>query len=178
MLTGGALDAIIPQLPSRPFRDGLFRAMKLQWAGDPLGKRRPINAGRFNLKNGARVLYLGDTPATCLGEAQALGAPHFAVAVIPVQVQLQAVVDLGDPATLARLQTSEAEWMLNFRLRPNPTASQAFGEACARSGCVDGILYPSPAQSGGLDLAVLEVALAPGALVVCDPASRLRDQLP
>jgi hypothetical protein len=69
--------------------------------------------------------------------------------------------------------------MLNFRLRPNPTPSQALGEACARSGCVDGILYPSLAQTGGLDVvAVFEAALAPGALSVHDPASGLQDQLP
>ncbi|MCU1277086.1 MAG: hypothetical protein JWM53_632 [bacterium] len=178
MLTGAALDAIIPQLASRPLRNGMFRAMKLQWASDPLGKKRPISAGRFNVKNGARVLYLGDTHATCLSEVQALGAPHFAVAIIPVQVQLQAVIDLRDRKTLALLQTTQAEWMLNFRLRPNPTPSQALGEACARSGCVDGILYPSPAQTGGTDLAVLEAALATGALLVHDPTTGLQDQLP
>lgn len=178
MLTGAALDAIIPQLASRPLRNGMFRAMKLQCASDPLGKKRPIVAGRFNMRNGARVLYLGDTHATCLGEVQALGVPHFAVAVIPVNVQLQAVIDLRDARTLALLNTTEQEWMLNFRLRPNPTPSQALGEACARSGCVDGILYPSPAQTGGLDVAVLEAALAPGALSVHDPASGLQDQLP
>jgi RES domain-containing protein len=156
----------------------MFRAMKLRWAHDPLGKKRPIYAGRFNLKDGARVLYFGDTHATCLGEVQALGVPHFAVAVIPVQVQLQAVIDLRDTATLGLLQTAEAEWMLNFRLRPNPTVSQALGEACARSGCIDGILYPSPARTGGLDLAVIEAALLPNALVVTDLASGLQDALP
>ena len=178
MKTGAALDAIIPQLPSRPFRDGMFRAMKLQWARDPLGRQRPIGAGRFNVRHGARVLYLGDTHATCLREVQALGVPRFAVAIIPVQVQLQAVIDLRDPETLACLETTGAECMLNFRLRPNPTASQPRGEACARAGCVDGILYPSPAWMGGLDLAVLEAALAPGALVVEDSASGLYDRLP
>jgi RES domain len=178
MVTGADLEAVIARLPSRPLRAGMFRAMKLRWATDPLGKRRPIFAGRFNVKDSARVLYFGDTHATCLSEVQALGAPHFAVAIIPVQIQLQAVIDLRDRSTLASLCTTRQEWMLNFRLRPNPTPSQALGEACARLGCVDGILYPSPAHAGGLDLAVIEASLLAGALTVHDPISGLGDHLP
>jgi RES domain-containing protein len=147
--------------------------MRLQWAHDPLGKGRPINAGRFNEKNGARVLYLGDTWMTCLAEAQALGMPQRAMGIVPVTVELQAVIDLRDAGTLAQLQTTEAEWGLNFRLRPQPTASQQLGEACARVGCVDGILYPSLEHAGGLCLAVLELALAAGvsSVVVDDPST-------
>jgi len=47
--------------------------MPLRYAGDPLGKRRPIVAQRFNLAGGARVLYLAEDQVTSLHEIQAFG---------------------------------------------------------------------------------------------------------
>jgi hypothetical protein len=38
-------------------RNTFFRAMLLRYVSDPLGKRRPINAQRFNIAGGARVRY-------------------------------------------------------------------------------------------------------------------------
>jgi RES domain-containing protein len=180
MLSGDALDQAIRELLTRPLRGTWLRAMRLKYASDPLGRRRPIVAGRFNLAGGARVLYLGDSHVTCLHEVQAFGIPFNAVAVVPVTVSLQAVLDLADPAIVDRLHTTRDELALNFRLRPQPTASQHLGDRCVMSGVVDGILYPSLAVSGGASLAVLEASLRRGAssLVVDDPSSGLHDELP
>ena len=177
MLTGDALEAMLPQLPSRPLRNGLFRVVLLRYAGDPLGTKRPINANRFNLPSGARVLYLGDSQMTCLVEAQAVGAPHLGVAIHPVEARLQAVVDLRDHTTQTMLQTTTAELQLNFRLRPNPAATQELGEACAKCGVIDGLLFASAAHQGGLNLAVIEANLAVGALIVRDDGGGVLQQL-
>jgi hypothetical protein len=74
---------------------------------------------------GARMLYLGDSHATCLAESQALGLPQCAVTIVPVRVELKAVIDLRDPATLVLLGDPQEEWRLNFRLRQQPTADTA-----------------------------------------------------
>lgn len=96
MLTGASLDNAIQQLISRPFRHTFFRAMPLRYAQDPLGKRRPIVAQRFNVAGGARILYLAEDQVTCLHEIQAFGWPPSATVIIPVQFDLKAVVDLRD----------------------------------------------------------------------------------
>ena len=75
MLSGVSLDKAIGQLISRPFRHTFFRAMPLRFAQDPLGKRRPIVAQRFNLAGGPRVLYLGEDQIACLHEIQVFGWP-------------------------------------------------------------------------------------------------------
>ena len=108
MLTGATLDAAVLRLPSRPRRDTYFRAMRLVFASDPLGRQRPIIAQRFNLDGGARVLYLADDQVTALHEAQAFGFPAVSIAIIPVQFDLRAVLDLRDPAVHKLLQTDSA----------------------------------------------------------------------
>jgi hypothetical protein len=179
MLSGGALDAAVAKLISRPLRGVYFRAMHLAYSHDPLGKNRPINAQRFNLAGGSRMLYLGSSAAVCLAEIQALGAP-FMTAIIPVNVTLQAVVDLRDPLVLRTLETTPAELARNFRLSPGPTPSQELGESVARSGLVDGLLYESLASPGGEDLVVVERALKPNetSLVVDDLKTQFHDRLP
>ena len=108
MLTGALLDTAIQQLISRPFRHTFFRAMPLRYARDPLGKRRPIVAQRFNLADGARVLYLAENQVTCLYEIQAFGWPPSATVIVPVQFNLKAVVDLRHPKVQAVLYTNSA----------------------------------------------------------------------
>src|SRR5262245_13444198 len=89
--------------------------MPLRHVRDPLGKRKPIVAQRFNLAGGARVLYLPEDPVTCLHEIQAFGWPPTATAIVPVQFDLKAVVDLRDPTVQRILQTHSGEIALNFR---------------------------------------------------------------
>lgn len=181
MLTGAALDHAIQQLISRPIRNTFFRAMPLRYARDPLGKRRPITAQRFNLAGGARVLYLAEDQVTCLHEAQAFGWPASATVIVPVQFNLRAVVDLRDAKVQAALGTSAGELAMNFRsVTSGPAATQMLGERCAASTRIDGLLFDSPAMPGKANLAVLEAALnlLGASLAVNDPANSLFDSLP
>jgi RES domain-containing protein len=179
VLTGASLDRAIRQLISRPFRHTFFRAMPLRYARDPLGKRRPIVAQRFNLGGGARVLYLAEDQVTCLHEIQAFGWPPTATVIVPVQFDLKAVVELRDPKVQAALRTSSGELALNFRSSA-PAATQELGERCAASGRIDGLLFDSPAMPGKANLAVLEASLTKlGSFVtVNDPNNNLVDSLP
>jgi hypothetical protein len=183
VLTGAPLDAAILQLPSRPKRDTYFRATLFIHGSDPLGKKRPIRAERFNTAGGARILYLGDDQITCLHETQALGFPPAVITIVPIQFDLRAVVDLRDPAVQAILQTNPNELSFNFRSLPagaSPAITQTLGERVAASGRIDGLLYESPARPGHIDLAVIEATLAPlgSSLLVNDPNSNLSDRLP
>lgn len=182
MLSGAALDTALAQLAalSRPLHTTYQRAMPHRYARDPLGRKRPIMPGRFNLAGGARILYLGDDAITCLYEAQLLGLPPQAVTIVPVQLRLAAVVDLRLPKVLRVLRTTAAEIDANFRtVLYGPAPSQSLGEACAATGRIDGLLYGSAARPGHHNLAVLEAALSAlgSRLRVSDP-SGLRDSLP
>lgn len=180
MLHGAQLDAAIRSLVSRPLRSQFFRAMLLKYAHDPLGKGRPLPANRFNLKNGARVLYLADTKQTADIEIQAFSWPARSTATIPVEIDLQAVIDLTKPAALTALNLALVELTSNFRAAPNPTATQELGERCAALGCVDGILFESLANPGHINLAVIEqnLSLLNSSIKVNDPANNLFDNLP
>jgi len=182
LLTGPSLHAALHTVPTRPFRDVFFRATPLLYGTDPLGKRRPVpvSAGRFNVQGGARVLYLADSHQTCAAEVQAVGGASFALAMIPVHVKLQAVLDLRDPATVTALQLTNSDLALNFRLRSEPVPTQELGQACASLGIIDGIAYRSLSAPGGTCLAVIESNLRVGVsgLTVSDPASGLSDALP
>jgi hypothetical protein len=155
--------------------------MALRFYSDPLGKKRPINAQRFNLAGGARVLYLGEDQMRCLHEAQALGWPATSTAIVPVQFDLKAIVDLRDPGVQSALQTNSGELAFNFRsLPPGSAATQILGERCAASGRIDGLRCESPALAGKVDLAVIEVGLLTlrSSLTVADRLNNLHDRLP
>ncbi len=181
MLTGVRLDHSIRQLTSRPFRHPFVRAMALRYARDPLGKGRAIVAQRFSVAGGARVLYLAEDQVSCLHEIQAFGWPPSATAIVPVQFDLKAVVDLRDPKVQTILQTSSAEIAMNFRsITSGPAPTQMLGERCSASGRIDGLLFESPALAGKANLAVFEAALIPlrSSLAVNDPNNNLFDSLP
>lgn len=183
MLKGAQLDAAVRTLVSRPLKNLFYRAMLLKFARDPLGKHRPIRRNRFNIDNGARVLYLAQVIPTALQEVQAFGFPARAVAIVPVEVDLQAVVDLRDPVIQTSLQLTSRDLAMNFRAIPagGPrTETQELGECAATSGCVDGFLYESLAMPGSVNLAVFEDNLAPlkSSLIVDDPANTLHETLP
>ena len=109
--------------------------MLLRYAADPFGKRRPINAQRFNVSGGARVLYLAEDHMTCFHEIQAFSWPATSTAIIPVQFDLKAVVDLCDPRVQGLLHTSAAELASNFRSVISGAApTQVLGERCAACG--------------------------------------------
>ena len=78
------------------------------------------------------------------------------------------------------LQLTPREIAINFRLNRQPTPTQELGEACAKYGTVDGILYNSLTPAGEGCLAVIEANLRTGVsgLTVNDPRNKLTDQLP
>jgi len=183
LLSGAQLDAAIRKVVSRPKRDTFYRAMLAKHVNDPLGKQRPINANRFNVAGGARVLYFAGQITTALHEVQAFGFPQRSVAIVPVQVDLRAVVDLHDWNTLAILQLTKNELSANFRSSgpgASPTPTQELGECAAASGCVDGFLFESLALPGAINLAVFEANLRglSASLSVNDPANNLHATLP
>jgi hypothetical protein len=183
VLGGAALDAALERVVSRPLHATYFRAVPLKHVGDPFGRNRPIADQRFNVARGARVLYLGDSQLTCLYEVQAFGFPARTVAILPVRLQLNAVVDLRDPATCRALGLTQTELTFNFRALPPgapPAPTQLLGERCAASGRIDGLAFTSLAYKTGADVAVFEAGLpALGSfLEVDDPATGARLRLP
>jgi RES domain-containing protein len=185
VLAGAQLDAAIRTVLSRPFRQTFFRASRLRYRRDPLGRSRTIVENRFNVESGARVLYLSEQIGTCLEEIQAAGFPPFSVAIVPVQLDLKAVVDLRDPMILGALQLTPNDLAFNFRSLPPgspPTDTQLLGERCSALNCVDGLLFPSFARRPptGTNIAVIEATLPIRgySIFVDDPGSNLRDRLP
>jgi hypothetical protein len=129
------------------------------------------------------VPYLADDQVTALQEAQALGFPASSVAIIPVESELRAVVDLRDPAVQWLLQTNSVELSDNFRSLPSgprPGPTQLLGERISASLRIDGLIYASTARAGHANLAVIEGALGilGSSVVVNDPKNKLSDALP
>lgn len=179
MIGAAALRAYIANCPSRPLRVTSFRALPLRYHANPLGRGRPIRRQRFNNANGARVLYVGDDQITCLHEVQAFGFPVSSLAIVPIELQLNAVLDLRDAAVQGALGITRADITMNFRPVPHPTDMQVLGEELAASGIVDGLLYESVAVAGRTCVALFETNVGPlGSVVrVNDPANNLNDQL-
>jgi len=182
VLKGRGLEAAIRKLLSRPLRGIYFRAVPLRFAGDLLGRSRPIDAQRFNIDGGARMLYLAEDQLTCLREAQLFGSPLTAVALAPVHLDLRSVVDLRDAAVRKVLRTNAVELAFNFRslgMKAPPAATQLLGERVAASGRIDGLIYESPAYPGHIDLAIIENALEGlGSSLVVQDAGGVADRLP
>ena len=166
MLTGAALDdALTKTVTTRPGSFQHFRVIPLTWAFDPLGRGRPIEDMRFNTRGGARVLYLGENPTVCVEEAGAVGFPAAATMCFPVDVRLEAILDLRDGSTRKALGLKTSDIHLNFRgvnKMGGVADTQTLGERCAVVGTIDGISYPSVAHKGGVCLAVLESNLRSG----------------
>jgi RES domain-containing protein len=183
MIGAAALRALIAHHPSRPLRNTYFRAMGLRHHADPLGRGRPIARQRFNVENGARILYVGDDPITCLHEVQAFGFPVTSIAIVPVQLELNAVLDLRDAALRHELAITEEDVAFNFRAEPRgspPTDMERLGEALAASRRADGLLYESLARPGSACLAILEAGVAAlgSTVAVRDPQNALAARLP
>jgi RES domain-containing protein len=174
-------------LATRPLRGTYFRASATQWVTDPLGKNRPIGRNRFNLAAGARILYTAEDQHTCLFELQAFAWPAQAISIVPVEFQLNSVVDLRDNKILQALQTDEMEISFNFRaVAPGSpaTSTQELGEVVALSARIDGLLFPSfavPAAFGvKQNLAIIEagVSYLQSRVEAKDPMSNTQHKLP
>jgi RES domain-containing protein len=171
---------------TRPRFCSMVRAMPARYWRDPFAhrmKKARRNWNRFNVKQGTRVLYLGDDYLTAAHETGVNLVPTWIVAFAPVRCSLQAVLDLTDPDIQAILQTDSNELGANFRAVPvaqRPTPTQSLGEALAREKQIDALWYESSARPGSRCLAVFVAALKPlgGTLEVFDPKSGVTKQLP
>ena len=166
MLGGAALDhALVKGVITRPSAVQYFRAIAGPWAFDPLGRGRPIADMRFNVAHGARILYVGENPVVCMQEAQASGFPATSMVCVPVEVRLDAILDLRHAATRTALDLKMTDIQLNFRGLNKAgmiADTQTLGERCAALKVIDGIYYPSVPQKGGSCIAVLESNLTSG----------------
>ena len=128
------------------------------------GARR--RGGRFNPPNSFGVLYLAMSCETAGAELQrasaAMGLPLAAVLpreLFQYDVDLQAIVDLRDPATREQLEVTVDELLAADRVR-----SQQVGEAASRLG-IQALICPSATGIGDV-LVVFVDNIGAG---VCEP---------
>ncbi len=188
MLPRSSITPLLPALGSmsRPRSGRMVHAMHAMYYTDPLAKKLKkahIAWSRFNVKKGARVLYLGDDYLTCAAETRVSSVPTWIVAFAPVLYDLQAVLDLTDAAVQGALHTFPAEIAANFRSVPlasRPTPTQWLGEELAASAQIDAIYFDSAARPGHHCLAVFVDTLEPlgGKLEVFDPKAGVTASLP
>lgn len=185
MLTGAALRTALRSLAVGSTirkRGTFYRATPLVYASDPLGKNRPISAGRFNLKDSARVLYFGYDHNTCLEEVAAFGFPAITVCIVPVEYSLNSVLNLTDSVVQVGLGITNADLRANFRAMLGSAPTQQLGEACAAltGPLIDGFIYESVMRPRHNAVAVFERPLAAlgSTLNVDDRRNNLHDSLP
>lgn len=142
--------------------------MRTRWLSDPLAKGKPPNPGRYG--TAARIVYVARDPITALEEVQAFGLP-LAHAFVPLDVQLNAVVDVHDPRIVKALSITQADLRQNFRTAASPTPTQLLGNACEAIGTIDAIAYRSLTKPKGECFAILVNSLlaTKGSVVLTDP---------
>jgi RES domain-containing protein len=176
-------------LRRRPLSGTWYRALELQFLKTPLStKHTKKYAGRYTPGSRVRkpfsVLYLCENQVLTLREVEAIyGAldpgrivpdPHRAWAVINVAVELQAVVDLTDPAQLKLLDVSVAELtgVWDWYNRKNLLApTQQLGLALFNVPQIEGFLSPSAKSPDEKNLNVFPANLRKGSHI------RFRDPL-
>lgn len=147
----------------------LYRAHNPRWSFQPLSGAGAARAGgRFN-RPGTPVLYLSLDEATSAAEYRqdnALTEPYLLVAYIanlPPLVDLRLLDDAWDPLWY--------EWACDWRqmfVDGMEPPSWNLGDATLASGEV-GLIFPSVAQPGGLNIALFAERLQPECLVPHDP---------
>jgi RES domain-containing protein len=187
-------------LATTPLAGTWYRALDPRYLGSALGTAHTKSANsRFSAAFGFDVLYLAETATVALFEAQALlgspwtpggSVPHptRSVAVVAVNVQLDAVVDLTNPAQALIVDTNAQEltgdW-LGYRNRAWAAGSvaspvgnaptQDFGFSIYHSPGVKGLLTVSSRVPDQKILVVFPSKLVPGVDLISytynDPSS-------
>src|SRR5579884_2384745 len=115
MLRRDALVAAVQRLPTQPLEGVAFRLILARYAATALSSIGSLRAGgRYNMRGEFEALYLASSPVTALREVEALvetakglrgvkGPPRI---LLSVEYELQAVVDLTDPAVHDVLSTN------------------------------------------------------------------------
>lgn len=147
----------------------LFRAHNPRWSFQPLSGTGAARAGgRFN-RPGTPALYLSMEEATCAAEYRQdnyLTEPYLLVAYIsslPDLVDLRLVDDDWDPLW----HDWNCDWRQMFVDGTEPP-SWYLGETVLEAGIV-GLIFPSLARSGGLNIVLFTDRLQPEWLAPHDP---------
>jgi RES domain-containing protein len=155
MLPRDALVVAVRQLAPHPLRGLAFRLILARYAATALSSIGSLRTGgRYNMRGEFEALYLASSPVTALREVEALvetveglrgvkGPPRI---LLSVEYELQAVVDLTDPAVLDVLSTNLAElcapWRaLNAASRAAPT--QLLGNVVHELSVIEALRVPS-----------------------------------
>ncbi len=152
----------LSDLPGRSLRGTFFRAVPAAFAAEPLSLEGSLkHGGRYNPMGAFGALYCGESPAVCAGEIRkrAAGHPVLPHRLARIQVHLQRVLDLTDPATVTTLGLRPEQLMAEDWQPTQQLAAQA------RAAGFEALLVPS-AVGPGRNLVVFSDRL--------DPESRVR----
>src|SRR5579859_5421710 len=124
MLPRDALVVAVAKLPAHARRGLAFRLILARYAATALSSIGSLRTGgRYNMRGEFEALYLASSPVTALREVEALvetveglrgvkGPPRI---LLSVEYELQAVVDLTDPAVQDVLSTNLVELCAPWR---------------------------------------------------------------
>jgi RES domain-containing protein len=174
------------KLALSPIRGVWFRAIEPRHAATPLQTSQSVkNRSRFSPGPAAaspfEILYLAENPTTALFEVRAvLGLSTHPVvnpdrtknAIVDVQVKLQSVADLTDPAQLKLLDVSIQELTGNWNsYLAGDAPTQRLGAALFATKRVEGFLATSAPASSNRNLIVFPRKLLKGSDLVFEDES-------
>jgi RES domain-containing protein len=191
MLPRGALVVAVGALPTQAQRGLAFRLILARYAATALSSIGSVRAGgRYNMRGEFEALYLASSPVTALREVEALvetaeglrgvkGPPRI---LLSVEYDLQAVVDLTEPAIQDVLDTNLAElcapWRaLNAAGLSAPT--QLLGSVVHELSAIEALRVPSARDPSTDNLVVLPNRLhSSSTLRVFDDSGLIDARLP
>lgn len=184
----------IPTAVVQAYRTVPLEALR-KYSADPLDTAGSlVTGGRYNaphdLPGAHAALYLAEHTAVAHAEAGAIAVVRDVKGLviqpgkdqrprldITVQLTLQTVLDLTDPAVLDHLGLLPAdllrEW-LPLNLRGQLAVTQLVAGAALDSGRYEALLYPSARFPGGKNYAVFPDRVPPARRVIHDPTGELQ----
>lgn len=200
MLPTAKLERALRRAPVVPFKGALCRAVH---AGTLYGFRKmsgyvprplhdlgpPLAGARFTPKGGAPALYVAEDYDTAVRESLQLGFPvrllprkgwKSALVLFTIDVNLQVVLDVTDPAVRTLPGTTPAElgsaW--RHRRRGGVAPTHALGRALASVGRFQALRFPSTKGTGWCLMILTAAIAAPAYVRIFDPDGRLVERLP
>lgn len=167
---------LLPSLAQQPKRGTFFRSIQFEYVSEPLSAVGSIRkGGRYNRRSRFEALYLADSQVTTLYETNAvldvggqpIGQRQPPRVMLSIDVELQNVVDLCDPAAHNTLNVTLAELLAPWRLAQKMgrrIITQQIGEA-ARAIDIEGLWVPSARFAPGRNLVVFPDRLRAGSSI-------------
>ena len=160
-MSSGHVAAMIGNLSTSSFKGNVFRHQAVQWQYSQSGAGARTVGGRWNPPGSFATLYLAGSVEVAAAELHRLATRGGRAVndflprhLLEYEVELDAVLDLTDPATLKAVGLSEEQVRSD-----DPTSCQEVGEAAHHLGR-EGILAPSATGAGDV-LAVFVERLSP-----------------